>query len=42
MAAASPLTFKDILRAVGVEDGEADAIAKDLKGFNKMRALSKQ
>ena len=37
-----PIDVKDILRAVGIDDAEADAIAKDLKGFSKMRALSKQ
>ncbi|HEV2737032.1 MAG TPA: Panacea domain-containing protein [Candidatus Elarobacter sp.] len=37
-----PIDVKDILRAVGIDDAEADAIAKNLRGFNKMRALSKQ
>lgn len=37
-----PIDVKDILRAVGTNDAEAEAIAKELKGFNKMRALSKQ
>ena len=36
-----PIDIKDILRAVGVADSEADAIARDLRGFNQMRALSK-
>ncbi len=37
-----PIDVKDILLAVGIDDGEADAIATNLKGFNKMRALSAQ
>jgi uncharacterized phage-associated protein len=35
-----PIDVKDILRAVGADAAEADAIAKDLNGFNRMRALS--
>lgn len=38
----TPIDVKDILHAVGVDDDEADTIAKELKGFNKMRALAKQ
>jgi hypothetical protein len=35
-----PIDLKDILRAVGIADSEADAIANELRGFEQMRALS--
>jgi len=37
-----PIDIKDILRALGASDAEANEIARELKGFDKMRALSKQ
>jgi uncharacterized phage-associated protein len=36
----TPIDVKDILSAVGVDDREAETIAKELRGFNKMRAAS--
>ncbi|HEX3467927.1 MAG TPA: Panacea domain-containing protein [Candidatus Elarobacter sp.] len=37
-----PIAVSEILGAVGVEERAAEAIARELRGFDKMRALSRQ